>query len=90
MFPCGIVKKEEEWCIQQFWSVSGNTGTTYKKIPHSLHGIFKFDERGSQWINFELQDYEGEGWHNTFDELEYHYDDISSGNDSEDSEENNE
>ena len=87
MFPCGIVKKEEEWCIWQLWSVSRNTGTTYKKIPHSLQGIFKFDECGYQWIKFELQDYEGEDrGHLDFDELENIYD----ANDIEDSEENSE
>ena len=59
------------------------------RFRKQLQGIFKF-ECGYQWIKFELQDYEGEGWDNTFDELEYHYHDISSGNDGEDSEENSE
>ena len=87
MFPCGIVKKEDEWCIWQLWSVEGNNGMHYKKIPHSLQGIFKSDECGYQWIKFELHDYEGEDrGHFDFDELENVYDT----NDSEYSEENSE
>ena len=91
MFPCGIVKKEDEWCIWRLWSVEGNDGITYKKIPHSLQCIFKVDDCGYQWIKFELEEYDKDDWgHFGLDELEHHYDDISSDNDSEDSEENSE
>ena len=84
MLPCGIVKREDKWCIWQLWSVEGNEGMAYKKIPHSLQGIFKSDECGYQWIKFELEIYEGEG--RDFDDLDEYYDGLSSDKNSEDSE----
>ena len=80
----GIVKRDDNWCIWQLWSVEGNNAMHYKKIPHSLQGIFKSDECGYHWIKFELEDYEGEDrGHFDFDELENIYD----ADDIEDSEE---
>ena len=71
MLAVGIVKMDEEWYI---WRHATETeGTIYKRIPDSLRGIHKVDERGYIWIKFEFKEYEAEDWE-TFDELEHYYD----------------